>query len=49
MNAVRKYTGLIICIYLLGYGPSAFSAVKSSPPNIEDLWQQYLAKDALPV
>ena len=46
MNSVQKYTGLIICLCLLGYGQSAFSAVKSSPPNIEDLWKQYLVKDA---
>ena len=46
MNSVRKYTGLIICLCLLGYGQSALSAVKSSPPNIEDLWKQYQTGDA---
>ena len=46
MNTLWKYTGLIICLCLLGYGQSAFGAVESSPPNIEDLWKQYLAKDA---
>ena len=46
MNALWKYTRLIICFSLLGYGQSAFGAVKSSLPNIEDLWKQYLAKDA---
>lgn len=46
MNSVRRYTGLIICLCLLGYGQSAIGAVKSKTPGIEDLWKQYLAKDA---
>ena len=46
MNSVRKYTRLIICLCLLGYGPSAFGAVKSNTSDIESLWKQYRAADA---
>ena len=46
MNPIRNYAGLIICLCLLGYGQSAFGAVKSKTPGIENLWKQYLAADA---
>lgn len=46
MNPARNYTRLIICLCLLGCGPSAFSAVKNNTPGIEDRWQHYLETDA---
>lgn len=46
MNPFRNYTRLIICLCLLGFGQPAIGAVRSYPPDIENLWQQYLARDA---
>jgi len=46
MNPVRKFTKLIICLFLLGYGQPAFSAVKNNALDLEALWQHYLATDA---
>ena len=46
MNPAGKYTKLIICLILLGYGQPVFSAVKSKTPDLEALWKQYLATDA---
>ena len=46
MTPFRNYIRAIICICLLGYGQSAFSAVKSNFPDIEDRWKNYLAVDA---
>jgi len=46
MNPIGIATKLLICILLLGYGPSASSAVKDTVPNIEALWQRYLSRNA---
>lgn len=46
MNPVKKFTKLIICLFLLGNGQSAFSAVKNNTPDLEALWKHYLASDA---
>lgn len=37
---------LILCLFLLGYGPSARSAVVSHTTNLDATWKHYLAADA---
>jgi hypothetical protein len=46
MKAIRKMGQLIICLFLLGYGPPALGAMKNDALNLETLWQQYLREDA---
>jgi len=46
MNPVRKFTKLIICLCLLGYGHPVFSTVETNTPDPEVLWNHYLATDA---
>jgi len=46
MNPIRKFTKLIICLFLLGYGQSALGAVKNSSLDLEASWHDYLATDA---
>ena len=43
MDPIRKFLQLIICLFLLGYGHPALSAVKNDTLNLEALWQHYLA------
>jgi hypothetical protein len=46
MNLTRKFTRLIIGLFLLGYGQPAISAVKSNSLDLEARWQHYLVNDA---
>ncbi|MGD8261760.1 MAG: lytic transglycosylase domain-containing protein [Desulfobacterales bacterium] len=46
MNPVRRFTKLIICLFLIGHGQPAFSAVKNNIPNLEARWNHYLSTDA---
>ena len=46
MNPISKFTKLIICLFLLGYGQSALGAVKNSSLDLEASWHDYLATDA---
>ena len=42
-----KPTKLIICLILIGCGPTVSNAAKATIPNIQSLWRQYLANDAM--
>ena len=37
---------MLPCLFLLGYGPAAFGAVRNNTADLDALWKHYLATDA---
>ena len=46
MKFVRHFAKLTLCLFLLGYGPSARSAVENHTTDLDAIWKRYLAADA---
>ena len=46
MKFARILAKLIPCLFLLSYGPHAFSAVRGNTADLDAIWKHYLAADA---